>query len=62
MHVNGLVKTKVQLRIKHCCPSCQAENHNWQQVYTENNSQLNKMANTYISWCEQDQSHVLIQG
>ncbi len=42
------------------CPGCNKSDHNWQQVYTENNSILDKMANTYIAMCKQQNDYVLI--
>ncbi len=46
--------------LKHKCLICRKQDHNWQQVYTENNSILNKIENTYISWCNLQNDYVLI--
>ncbi len=58
---NGLRKTHTLVELKHRCPVCNELNHKWQQVYTENNSKLDKIANAYIAWCEQDKDHILIK-
>ena len=45
---------------KNKCPICGNESHKWLEVYTVNNSKLNKMENMSISWCNQINDYVLI--
>ncbi len=57
---DSLQKPYTLVELKHKCPICKDLNHNWQQVYTENNSILDKIANTYIALCKQQNDYVLI--
>ena len=59
MAINNLQKAPAQVKVKHKCPICTKEDHNWQQVYTENISQLNKIEKVYMSWCKQQNEYVL---
>lgn len=61
-----MIKDRIQkpsklLELKYNCPICANNDHDWLQVYTENNSQLNKMENLYIGWCEQNKDHILMK-
>ena len=60
MIINSLQRTDGQSLIRYECPICGAQNHNWQQVYTEINSQLKKIEKVHISWCSQQDDYVLI--
>ena len=62
MRIDSLQKAEAQVKSKHKCPICAKEDHNWQQVYTEINSQLNKIEKVYISWCQQQKDYVLISN
>ncbi len=57
---NSLRKAYTSVELKHKRPICKDLNHNWQQVYTENNSLLNKIEEVHISWCKQQNEYVLI--
>ena len=58
---NDLQKTDELVMLKHKCPICGKIKHNLKKVFTENNAQLLKIENTYISWCEEVNEHILIK-
>ena len=60
MTTNSLQRADALVVEKHNCPICGEQDHNWQQVYTENITQLNKIEKVHTSWCNQQNDYVLI--
>jgi len=41
------------------CPVCDEMNHHWKEVYCQENAQLARVENSYMSWCMTAGGHVL---
>ena len=60
MITTDLRKANTLIRLKHKCPCCDKNDHIWLQVYTDNQSKLDKIENAYLTWCKQQNDYVFI--